>query len=120
MRPDHREVELEVGTERHLHHPVDRAERPDLIRRPGRAVVHHQVRARLLGQRRLVGAAHGGDDTRPGPFGQFDGEVADRARSAGDQHRLPGHRTVGEQAVMRGHGRNAQRGTQLERGAVRQ
>jgi hypothetical protein len=46
--------------------------------------------------------------------------MADRARPAGDQHRLAAHRAVREQAAVGGHRRDPQAGAELEGGVVRQ
>ena len=64
-------------------------------------------------------AADRRDHPGAGVLGELDGEMADRARAAGYQDRLPVQRAVGEQAAVRRHGRHAQAGAQLGRDAVR-
>ena len=115
--PADRQVEREVGAERHLDDAVHRPARgrPDLAGRVRLPVVDHVRGARLLGQLRLGRATRGGDDRlRPAPDRELDGEVPDRARTAGHQHGAAPHRAVGQHAVVPGHRGHPQAGTELE------
>src|ERR1035437_6914865 len=86
VRPGHGQVELQVGTESHLDHPVDvLTDRLDLAGGVGLGVDDNMTGTRLPGQFRLGRAADGRDDLPgPGPGGELDGEVPDRPRTTCD------------------------------------
>src|SRR4029077_3146758 len=68
----------------------------------------------------LLGAAHGRDHARPGPFGELDRGLADRTRAARDQHRLSLDAAVLKQAAVRGHPGDAEAGPGGEARPLRQ
>jgi len=86
--------------EGHVHAAGHR--RPYLVVPAGLAVVDRNVGAQLLSQRELGRGARRGDDrTRAELPGQLHGEVADGARSGGDQDGLPGPEPSGPQRAER-------------------
>ncbi|MCO5594547.1 hypothetical protein L7F22_048579 [Adiantum nelumboides] len=117
----HREVLRQVLGERDLDDPVDR---PGGVEDRGAgvavAVVDDVVRAGGAGQLGLLRTGHGGHHGRAGPPGQLDPVVPDRAGTAGDQHGQVVRGAVGEQAVVGGHGRDAEAGAQVVGRAVGQ
>ena len=109
MRLGDREVELEVRAERDLDDPVDL---PDPLGGARLAVVDDEVRG--AGELRLLVARHRGHDLGPAPACELDRGVADRSRAARDEHPPAVERPVGEQAVVGGQRRDAERGAEVE------
>ena len=106
-------VELEVLLQRDLHHAVYSTtvgERPHPLHDVLLLAVDHQVRARGGGHLRLLRAAHGRHHPGARPPRELDRGVADGACAARHQHRLPLDRAVGEEATVRRHRRNPERG----------
>ena len=107
----------EVGREVHLDNVVDPCTIGDL-HYPScgvfRAVVDYVVGAGLNGDPSLVVRAHRADNRRSPQLGFLNSVVPDCAGAPRHQHGLAGYRSVGEQAAVCRHGRNAEAGALFE------
>jgi hypothetical protein len=100
VRRQHGSVEGGVRGGRDLHDDVDAfgRETADLVEGIAAAVIDDMLSAGSERELRLLVAADGGDHARSCPARELNCGVADRARTAGNQHRLSSERSSRESA----------------------